>query len=215
MDAEYGTGFIGMRAEANQSIEPDMALISIWFSHKFPTKEECVSHFAKQKAAVLQALEPFGLADDLKTSYFDCWAYRTHRTAQPRDYEYSCRGTLRLRRDGYDVSAIASALVESRAQAGIDVSFYLDDPDAVRTDLMARAVRRARSQAEAVASAAGVSLGLLKRVSNSEDEGFEFMRADGAALTAPGAAPQSAELELDPEPVKVSADVIAEWWVEQ
>lgn len=96
----------------------------------------------------------------------------------------------------------------------MSIRFELADQRAAEDALIARAVERARGNAQALAVAAGSKLSGVKHISyNSRAAGYG--RTYCVAACAPDGAPGGPEeTVLDPEPIEVECSVDVEWWLE-
>ena len=96
----------------------------------------------------------------------------------------------------------------------MNIRFELADERAAEDVLIARAVERARSNAQALAAAAGAKLGGIKHISYNSRPG-DCGGVYCAAMGAPdGASGGLGETVLDPEPIEVECSVDVEWWLE-
>jgi uncharacterized protein len=142
---------------------PDQASITVGIQVQAATAEEARSQSAQTMGAVINALKKNGIADkDIKTAYL---------TIQPR-YSYSNNQQTII---GYEAENSVEALIRKIGTAGtvIDavtqaggnqvfvsgVNFSLADPSVPRNQAQQMALADAHTQAQQLASAAGVTLG--------------------------------------------------------
>ena len=94
------------------------------------------------------------------------------------------------------------------------IRFELADQRAAEDALIARAVERARGNAETLAAAAGSKLGGVKHISYNS-RAASYGRTYCVAACAPDGAPgDSEETVLEPGPIEVECSVDVEWWLE-
>ena len=97
----------------------------------------------------------------------------------------------------------------------MDVSFGIKDRRAAEDVLIAKAVGQARANAQALADASGVKLAGVKRISyNSDLRDYDWCVCEAAPAGVPDDGEGDEKTVIEPEPVKVSCSVDAEWWVE-
>lgn len=165
---------------------PDVADVTMGVSARASTASDALSTANDRAAKVLAALKDAGVDDaDVQT---------TRLTIQPtfdRDaitgYEVSNMVTARLR----DIARVGETLDAAARVAGDEIrlqgiGFTIDDDSELLATARERSVKRARAQAERLASAAGVELGDVLSI----DEGGttipyaarEFAAADGSSV---------------------------------
>ena len=211
-------GYVSVGAEVEDEVMPDRVVFSICFGGGFDTKEACLDDYNANRAKVAAALAPFGLDDELTCRGYTCYARTTRRKATVLGYSYHAYGTIAAPIDAVDVAAIWTALNTCGSRADMSVGFDLADRRAAEDALIARAVERARNNAQALAVASGSKLGGVKHISYNSRLGeignIRYAAARGAAdfpVAGPG---DSRVTVLEPEPVEVECSVDVEWWLE-
>lgn len=205
-------------ADVSDEVRPDRVEFVVRFEGRKPTKEDCRAAYLEDVGRLRDALAPLGLADEVTTSGYGCHATYCRRKGPGGSYDYCARGSLRLPLEGSDVEGVWDALVAAGVRGGMRAHFYLEDEDAAKGALLARAVATARRNAEALAEAAGMALAGVARISHGAcDEGWErygwSVCADASArgsVDGCGGVPS-----LEPEPVEVSCHVDVEWLLEE
>lgn len=199
-------------ATAEDEFKPDTAIFTIRFSGKCKTQQECAEQFAAEADAMRTALEPFGLESELKTSGYSTYQCRTRRKGLPDGFEYWCNGTLKLKCSDYDAGAVWMALSGSVADIPVNLRFELDDVRSAEDSLIAQAVTKARSGAEALAHATGMELGGVAEIRYQSDAPCSSWMYELDAMPAPSGGPSEGESDpFDPKPIEVSCRVDIDW----
>ena len=98
----------------------------------------------------------------------------------------------------------------------MSVGFDLADRRAAEDALIARVVKRARNNAQALAAASGSKLDGVKHISYNSQLGSMdrlcYASAADFALGAPAGSADSKVTVLEPEPIEVECSVDVEWW---
>lgn len=112
----------------------------------------------------MEALEPLGLSEILKLSYYSSYANRRRHGRTPGGFKYSARGSLRIRLAEHNVDSVWTTLASSEIKASIDACFSLEDEDAEEARLLGQAFAKARGSAEALAIASGRRFGEVRQI---------------------------------------------------
>lgn len=158
---------VGGHGEVN--VTPDTASVSIGVDVIKPTLGEAQAAAAEQANAVIEAMKAAGVADaDIQTDFFSVNILR--------DYSENADPTLitgfeivnQLRITVRDTSTLGD-LLDAGVQAGANniygVTFYVDDQTAAASEARVKAVADARTKAEELASASGMTLGPVVAIS--------------------------------------------------
>lgn len=208
------TGYVSVGAEIEDEVMPDRVIFSIGFGGRRTTKESCLEDYNADRARVADALAPFGLDSELTCCRYTCYAQTTRKKATIVDYNYYAYGTVTAPVDSTDFASVWTALNTCGSHADMGIRFELADQRAAEDALIARAVERARGNAEALAAAAGSKLGGVKHISYNS-RAASYGRTYCVAACAPDGAPgDSEETVLEPEPIEVECSVDVEWWLE-
>lgn len=205
-------------ADASDEVRPDRVVFTVRFEGRHPSKEECRAAYVEDVGRLRDALAPLGLADGVTTWGYGCYATYRRRKGPGGSYDYYASGALRLALDGTDVEAVWDALAASGVRGGMGVRYELEDEQAARDALLARAVAAARRNAEVLAEAAGMALGGVVRISHgARGDGWgSCVWDEGVCASARRSADgDSGAPSLEPEPVEVSCHVEAEWLLEE
>lgn len=200
-------------ASVEEQMEPDIAELSVWFEWHGQDQAECAERYAADAKRAKEALEAFGLGEELKLSHYSSYANRRRHGRTSGGFEYSARGSLRIRLSEHDVASVWTALASSEIKASVNVRFSLEDEDAEEAKLLGQAFAKARSSAEALATASGKRLGEVRQIRyNRPTDGFcysDYCRAE--SVFSPDSAPMP---DINPEPIEVTCSVDVDWWLD-
>jgi uncharacterized protein YggE len=203
-------------------ITPDYAFVTIGVTNQASNAVEAAAENAKRFDAILASLRSYGLVDrDLVTSRYNLEQnYEYPKNQQPKLSGFTARSSIRAEvRHLADLGKIIDASIASGATNIIGVQFLATSTDEARRTAMTEAVRQARLDADAMARAAGGTLGRLLslnsggvsqpiaiRGGNAQVEAAMFTSAPGYAG---GVAPPPTAIA--PGELIVSAQVFGRW----
>jgi uncharacterized protein YggE len=190
-----GAQGIQVRASGSVAGEPDIAVISLGVESVEDTASEARANAAAAMAGVMQVLDEAGIEDrDIQTKYFNISPrYQNVRVTECEDEEAkesstdeeNCTTSWELKLIGYAVTNQASVKIRDLDEAGtiIDqvtdaagdlvrvngINFSIEDPEALREEARAKAIKALQQKAETMAELAGVTLGRLVRLEESTD----------------------------------------------
>ena len=184
-----GAQGIQVRASGSVAGEPDIAVISLGVESVEDTASEARANAAAAMAGVMQVLDEAGIEDrDIQTKYFNISPrYQNVRVTECEDEEAeeNCTTSWELKLIGYAVTNQASLKIRDLDEAGtiIDqvtdaagdlvrvngINFSIEDPEALREEARAKAIKALQQKAETMAELAGVTLGRLVRLEESTD----------------------------------------------
>lgn len=152
--------------DATVSKKPDLASISAGVQSQQSTAAAAQSDLAGKAAKLINKIKSLGVPDkDLTTSGY--WLGPAYSPTGQTITGY--RATEQLQFKWHNVETVGKALdavVQEGDATNISVSFGLADPKAAQAEGRSAAIADARSKAQAMASAAGVKLGPVVRVSD-------------------------------------------------
>jgi len=202
-------------------LAPDYAYVTIGVTNQAPNAVEAAAENARRFNAILNALHSFGLADrQLLTSRYNLeQVYEYPKNQTPKLAGFTARSTIRAEvRNLADLGKIIDAAIGSGATNIAGVQFLSTSTDEARRTAVAEAVRQARLDADAIARAAGGSLGRLLSLSASPTVQFstaqDYARLDAGYATATGGAmlaPPPPPPPINPGELIVTAQVFARW----
>lgn len=200
-------------ATVEEQAEPDIAEFSIWFQWHGQDQAECAERYGSDAKRAKEALGALGLNEELKLSHYSSYANRRRHGRTSGGFEYSARGSLRIRLAEHDVSSVWTALASSEIKASVNVCFSLEDEDAEEAKLLGRAFAEARGSAEALASASGKRLGEVRQIRYNRPTGGYSYPGDFSMERMAGV-DSSHVPDLNLEPIEVACSVDVDWWLE-
>lgn len=174
--AETCGGRLTVAGQGEVRVAPDMAMISLGVTTQAPTAAQAMADNAAQAAKVIEAVKAGAdgqgaVADeDIQTSGLNLSAVTVYEEGKaPRVTGYQAQNIVTLRLKELDqVGALLDRVVSSGANEVQGISFgRLDDQDA-RDEARTKAVAEARRRAEVLASAAGVTLGPVMAIRETD-----------------------------------------------
>jgi uncharacterized protein YggE len=199
--------------QGEAKIVPDRARLEVSVQTRAATAAQAGSENARKQQAVLDALKKMGFgADQLSTVNYNLYPEMQYdpKTQQSRVSGYSATNTVRVEiRDVGMIGRAIDAALEAGANMISSLSFYASNTDAARRTALAEAVSRARDDAEAVARAAGGSLGALLEISTMDLRPPVIFNRVAMADAAVGKMAQATPVE--PGEQTVSAVVNVRW----
>lgn len=191
---------------------PDRALITVGVQSRAATAADAAAENARKQAAVLDTLRKLGFTpEQLTTAQYNVRPETRHDPEgnRPRVIGYVVSNTVRIDIRQLDrAGRVIDAALAKGANEVHGLSFYLSDPGPARRAAIADAVRRARADAEALAGAAGGSLGRVLELSTSP-VGPAFYR--GAAMMDARSTVESAQTQISAGEETVRATVQVRW----
>ena len=165
-DTNALTPQIAVGARGEVKVVPDRATIQISVQTRAETAAAAASENARKQKAVIDALRTLGIAaNDIGTSGYNVYPEQRYEpNKEPVVVGYNVTNTILVELKSIDLvgRAIDTALAKG-ANMITSLHFYASNTEAARQEAIAIAVRKARSDAEAAARAAGGSIsGLLE-----------------------------------------------------
>lgn len=179
---------------------PDVLTMTLGVTSRGRTVGEALDRNTAAASKVMEVLTDGGVdKKDIQTSSFSIGPTYDDHSGDLNGYQVSNQVTVRLRE-----LAKAGGLIDKAAGAGGDdvvmqgVSFGFDDASDLVAQARAEAVKRARSQAEQLARAAGVELGEVRTITESS--------MDVGPVITPEAATKS---QADSVPISPGSEEVA------
>lgn len=192
-------------------VQPDRATVIVTIETRSGTAAGAARDNARRVQATLDTLRGIGLAPaQLSTAGFSVLPdYQDNQSAPLRIVGYTARHGIRVELRQLDQvgSAIDAALAGGASSVG-DVEFSASDVDAARHAALTAAVSQAQGDADAMARAAGGTLGALLDVSSEPSDGIRpiiMPRLESAA--------KFAATRIEPGDITVEATVTSRWAV--
>ncbi|MGH7507619.1 MAG: SIMPL domain-containing protein [Longimicrobiales bacterium] len=154
--------------------EPEQALLLLAVESEAPTAAEASRANAERMESLLAALRRLQLEDDdIRTTAYDLSPIYQRPgpqrdTVTPRIVAYRARNMVQVEVDTVSrVGAVIDGAVEAGANRVAGLTFQLRDPEEARLEALEDALASARREAEALAVAAGVTLGPAQSIQTS------------------------------------------------
>ena len=188
--------------DASVSKKPDTAFLYAGVESQQSTASGAQSDLASKAAKLIARVKALGVADkDLNTAGYSVGPTYTPGGQSVNGY----RASEQLEITWHDVNTVGKALdaiVQEGGATNVGASFGLADPKAAQAEARTLAIADARSRAQAMASAAGVTLGRVIRISDINSSGIPSARFDVGS-----AAPAATQLPVGELNVTVSVEV--------
>lgn len=196
-------------------LAPDYAYVTIGVTNPAQNAVDAASENARRFEAIMGALHSFGLNDrQLLTSRYNLTQnFEYPKNGQPKPSGFVARSTIRAEVHRLeDLGKIIDASIASGATEVSGVQFLATNTDEARRTAMTEAVRQARADADAMARAAGGSLGRLIAlnsgwISQPIYNARQNVQLEGAVLTSAGASATS----IVPGDLIITAQVFGRW----
>lgn len=194
-------------------LAPDLAYIVVGVTNQSPSAIEAASENARRIAAILTALRALGLTDQqVRTAgYSLSQMYEYPKNQEPRLKGFTARNTLRAEiRRIEDVGKAIDAAISAGATDVSSIQFSASNTEEARRTALSDAVKQARSDADAMARAAGGTLGRLISVASGGVSLPGNYPYQGAMLTA-SMSPAPPPTPIVPGELSVVAQVSTRW----
>ena len=196
-------------------LAPDYAYVTIGVTNQAPNAVDAASENARRFESIIGSLRAFGLNDrQLLTSRYNLTQnYEYPKNAPPKLSGFTARSTIRAEVHRLeDLGKLIDASIASGATEVLGVQFLASNTDDARRSDMTEAVRQTRADADAMASAAGGTLGRLITLNSGGISQPIYNTRENAQLqsvvvTSAGAPPTS----IVPGDLIVSAQVFGRW----
>jgi hypothetical protein len=199
--------------QGETKIVPDRARLEVSVQTRGATAADAGAQNARKQQSVLDALRKVGFtSDQLSTVNYNLFPEMQYdRNGQsPRVTGYNATNTVRI--DIRDIGMIGKAIdasLEAGANMISSLSFYASNTDSARRGALASAVARARSDADAIAAAAGGTVGALIEISTSDFAPPVIYNR--AAMASDMAGKMAMATPIEPGEQTVTAVVNARW----
>ncbi|HZD80830.1 MAG TPA: SIMPL domain-containing protein [Actinomycetota bacterium] len=202
---------ITVTSTATVKAAPDEAVVDLGVSTSSPDSARAFAQNAADMQAVLDALKAAGIQQkDLQTLNVSL-DQRTVDKGKPGEHREFV-ATNRVQVTVHDLSAVGS-IIDAAVQAGADsvgsIDFRLANPNTVRADALASAVRGARAKADALAAAADAQ---VVRVVTIQEQNFRTPMYSEALPAGFGAGAVRAVTPIvPPDTLQASVTVSVVW----
>lgn len=207
-DPERG---ITVAGEGKVSAAPDIATIALGVSTLRPTVAEARDEAATALDAMIASMKANGVEDrDIQTANLSIYPEYDYRNDQQilRGFRVTNTVTAKVREIDSTSKVVDDAITAGGDSTNIQsIAFSIDDPSELRTEARRQAVEDARSRAEVLADAGGVSLGDPIAISETGFETPVFYPEAGRADDAAGGAAPLTPIEPGELDVTISVTV--------
>jgi len=165
--------FIAVSATGEAYVSPDRATIFVGVQSRGATAAAAGADNARRQRAVLDTLRALGISGDrVSTMNYNVSPeiqYSPNNSAPPKVVGYTVTNTVRADITRLeDVGRVIDAVLGKGANELSSLQFYSSKADSARRAALATAVANARADAEALARAAGGTVGQLAEISSGE-----------------------------------------------
>ena len=169
---------IRVTGRGKMNVKPDTIELNIFVSKVYPEYAEAMEASAEMTEVLKAAAEHAGFDPrDLKTTGFSVnmnyegvYDEKGNWKNKFAGYRYDHNLALRFDADNVKLGKMLWELSDCGADAEISINHTVKDPEPVRNELLAKAVKDSHTKAEVLAAASGVSLGDIISVDYSWGE---------------------------------------------
>ncbi|PYV56500.1 MAG: hypothetical protein DMG90_12500 [Acidobacteria bacterium] len=207
--AQQNTLFAG--ADGKFDAEPDTALIQFNISAQEETSRAAYDRASKSAEQVRQILRSNGIDPKMaEIGFFSLEPVYDYKTAKRKLVGYRVNTNVSLKlKDFAKIASILQQLADADISSNQNLSYTLENIDSAKTKAIENAFERARQYAQAVARAAGRTLGELSYASVDTFENVRPMPMMMAKTMSMQAGPPAPTEEFTPQTVSVTAHVNA------
>ena len=216
---DKNTRSIAITATEHVKNMADIATVHVGFLAYGPDKDAAYANGSRVSNAIMDALRKAGVANDAIQS-----ENQTVQQAQPyelqnlsptervqRAFRVQQSWTVRVKAD--DGAHVLDVATKAGANESGQIEWSLRDPNVAEAAAAAKAIGRARTQANAMAQELGVKLGVLL-FANNEVEGQPVRPLPRVMMSKAAAADAVAPLAINPREIETSATVSAVFAIE-
>lgn len=210
---------IRVTGKGSVSVKLDTTSLRITFEGVYKDYEETVRQSAEKTKLLREAIEKSGLpGEDLKTKDFsidsEYESYRDHNDDYRRrfiGYKFYHRTEIQFPNDNKLLGRILYELSVCSVKVEFSIDYTVKDRDAVKREVLKRAVENSRLKAEIMTAAAGVKLGEVQSIDYSWGE-IEI-RTSPVDMFEIGSCKMESSYDIDIEPDDIDvADTVTILW---
>ena len=205
-----GVPTVSVSGHGQVNVPPDTASISIGIDVIQPTLAEAQEQATAQATAVIEALKAAGIADeDIQTAYFNVNILRDYSEngdpTQITGFEITNQLQVTVR-DTDMLGDLLDEAVNAGANSINGVTFSVDDQTAAASEARRLAVEDARTKAEELAAAAGLTLGPVVSIAEGTvapmpppmyaGAGGDMAKAEAAVPVQPGSSTIAVDVSM-------------------
>lgn len=210
---------IRVTGRSSVSVKPDTTSLKITFEGIYKDYEETVRQSAEKTKILREAIEKSGLhGEDLKTKDFsidsEYESYRDYNDDYKKrfvGYKFHHRTEIQFPKDNKILGRILNELSVCSVKVEFSIDYTVKDKDALKKEVIKRAVENSREKAEILATAAGVILGEIQSIDYSWGE-IEI-RTSPVDMLEIGSCEMESSYDIDIEPDDIDvADTVTILW---
>jgi uncharacterized protein YggE len=192
------------------SADPEVSRITFGVDLQGDDPAKLVEEGTRKIDQAISAIEELGVAEaDIKTMGYNLWVETVHdpETGRPTG-EVMYRVSHQIRATVHDldtVGSILSAVVQAGANTVSEVSFGVEDPQALIEQARRDALKDAKERAQRMAAGLGITLG--KPMLVTEGSAIPYSMQGGYGGGGGGAMAESAAVSISPGAFSVSVNV--------
>ena len=213
---------IRVKGKGKLSVRPDWIRLLLHMSGVKPAYEESVEASARETKTLQEALSAVGFdASALKTQNFRISAKYESRNDEKGNWRqefvgYEFRHDLKLEfeADNARLGQVLSALARCEVRPEFEIVYTVKDPEAVKNQLIGRAVADSKEKAEALTAAAGIGLGQILNIEYAWGDMDMTVRPVGNLMMAKAVrvgAEDAMEMNIEPEDIDMDDTVTVTW----
>lgn len=217
---------IHVTGKGNIKVKPDATRLLITIEGNRQEYASAVEQSAQLTEKLRKEIIKLGFeGKDLRTVSFDV----SKKTESYRDkndnyrtrfvgYEFSHEMKLEFPSDNDRLGHVLYALGHSPAQPEFSIDYYVSDPETAKNELLARAVKDAKSKADIIAAASGVRLGKITYIDYSWGEirlDYEpVKKLNSIVMYESQSVGSTYNMDMEPDDIEASDTVTITWEIE-
>ena len=209
---------IRITGKGSMKVRPDTTRITLTLEKVCPEYADALRCSSESTEKMKDLLSGFGFVRfDLKTLHFsvdtEYESYKERNAYKERLIGYRYRHVMKVEflSDNERLGRILYALANSPLNPEFRISFTVSDPEAAKNELLAAAIRDARSKAEVVADAAGVSLGEIVSIDYSWGQVEFEVHPVNELRMAKNESAGCYDMDIEPDDIETSDTVTVTW----
>lgn len=204
-----GPRTLSVSGSGDAFLAPDIAYIYIGVHTESPTAADAVTDNTAQTEKLMQAIRDFGIdAKDIRTTNFSIWPMDRFDpgTGMPSgEKTYAVDNTVYVTvRNLETLGDLLDTAVQAGANTVNSIQFDVAEKDGALKEARAAALEDAKSQAQALAEAAGLSLGEIRTISFVDIQPYPMFDGKGGGG---GMASEAAAVPINPGQLTFTVNV--------
>jgi hypothetical protein len=211
-------GTIRVTGRASVRVRPDTTRITFDLGGMYKEYGETLRHSSEDTDALKNVLAPFGFdRSDLKTLSFDVnteyESYREDDVYKQRftGYRYNHQMKVEFPSDNERLGNIVYALANCSLSPEFRLSYTVSDSEAVKNEVLGKAVSDSKAKALVLAEAAGVGLGSICSIDYSWGEVELEVAPMRNGIFGDGQLRAKCSLDIEPDDISIEDTVTVVW----